>query len=130
MNRRTIILLTALIFFILTFIVARTFTTISPNRILTISGIHIHHYVLGIILLAIGGLIGLAYHKTITDIVAASLYGIGAGLITDEIGLLILGDYWTTFTYYIFAIIIVIIAIVAITALRAKKANSKHKHAK
>jgi hypothetical protein len=90
----------ALVSFIFSFIVARTFTTFYPSAVLISGGIHIHHFWFGIALVAAGGWLGISYDDKEIDRVAAILYGAGGGLIVDEVGLLLtFGNYWTGLTY-------------------------------
>lgn len=93
----------ALIAFIASFAIARTFTTFYPSIVIvTASGIHIHHFWYGLILLAVGGWLGIINQTERIDQLAAVLYGAGGGLIADEFGLLLtFGDYWTNLTYSI-----------------------------
>lgn len=91
--------LLALISFIASFGIARTFTSIDPNAFLARGGVHIHHFWFGIILLAIGGWLGISYNQERIVRFAAVLYGAGGGLIGDEVGLLLKGNYWTGITY-------------------------------
>ena len=84
----------------LAFAAARVFTTFFPSAVLIGNGIHIHHFWFGIALLAIGGWLGISYNDKDTDRLAAILYGVGGGLIVDEVGLLLtFGEYWTGLTY-------------------------------
>ncbi len=86
--------------FIVSFTVARTFTTLNPNTILFSGDYHIHHFWYGIAMLAIGGWLGISYHSERIDRLAAILFGAGGGLIGDEIGLLLtLENYWAEITY-------------------------------
>ena len=95
----------ALISFVASFAIARIFTTISRNVVLRVGGFHIHHFLYGIILLAIGGWLGISYNEERITRVAAVLYGAGGGLIMDEAGLLVtFGNYWTEITYTIVVI--------------------------
>jgi hypothetical protein len=58
----------ALVSFILSFIVARTFTHFYPNIVLLSGGLHIHHFWYGLALLAVGGWLGINYNEeTSTD---------------------------------------------------------------
>jgi hypothetical protein len=94
----------AMISFIASFTIARTFTTINPDTVLTSGNYHIHHFWFGIALLAIGGWLGISYQNERTDRLAAILFGAGGGLIGDEAGLLLtLENYWaeTTYTFII-----------------------------
>ena len=70
----------ALTSFILSFVVARTYTTFFPDRILVSGGLHIHHFWFGIALLAIGSWLGINYSHKIIDVSAAIIYGIDGGL--------------------------------------------------
>lgn len=97
----------ALVSFILAFLVARTFTTFFPSRVIITSGIHIHHFWFGIILLAVGGWLGINSRQKDVDLAAAILYGVGGGLIVDEVGLLLtFGDYWTELTWGILVVML------------------------
>jgi hypothetical protein len=75
-------------------------------------GIHIHHFWFGIALVAIGGWLGISYNDEETNRVASILYGVGGGLIVDEVGLLLtFGNYWTGLTY---AFLVVFLAFIAL----------------
>jgi hypothetical protein len=90
----------ALISFILSFIVARSFTYFYPGVVLISGNLHIHHFWFGIALLAIGGWLGISYNHKEIDMLAAIIYGVGGGLIVDEVGLLLtFGDYWNGITW-------------------------------
>jgi hypothetical protein len=94
----------AMISFIASFTIARTFTTLNPDTVLIGGGYHIHHFWYGIAMLAIGGWLGISYQSERTDRLAAILFGAGGGLIGDEVGLLLtLENYWaeTTYTFII-----------------------------
>lgn len=109
--RRANLSLLALISFVASFMIARAFTTISPDVVLVGNGFHIHHFWYGIIMLAIGGWLGISYNDERIDRLAAVVYGAGGGLIGDEVGLLLtFGNYWTGITY---TIIVVFLAFVS-----------------
>jgi len=94
----------AMISFIVSFTIARTFTALNPDTVLISGDYHIHHFWYGIAMLAIGGWLGISYHSERIDRLAAILFGAGGGLIGDEIGLLLtLENYWaeTTYTFII-----------------------------
>jgi len=118
----------ALIFFMASFLVARTFTTLSPNTIILVGGgIHIHHFWFGLALLAIGGWMGIVNQNQRIDQLAAVLYGAGAGLIADEFGLLLtFGDYWTEWTY---TIVIILVTLASIGILLVKYSRTIRTHA-
>ena len=94
--------ITFLIFlsFMITFAMARLFVVLTHNNVhIIVAGYHIHHIVLGIILLIVAGGVSIGFKNGFIKISAVT-YGAGLGLITDEVGLLISwGDYWNRLTY-------------------------------
>jgi hypothetical protein len=108
----------ALISFISSFVVARSFTYFYPGVVVMSGGLHIHHFWFGIALLAIGGWLGINYNHKEIDMLAAIIYGVGGGLIADEVGLLLtFGDYWSGLTW---TFVIVLICSVFILFLLSK----------
>jgi len=92
----------ALISFIASFTIARTFTTLNPTTVLIGGDHHIHHFWYGIAMLAIGGWLGISYQSERIDRLAAIIFGAGGGLIGDEVGLLLTLSpyaYWAEITY-------------------------------
>ena len=90
----------ALVSFILSFIIARSFTYFYPSVVLVSKELHIHHFWFGLALLAVGGWLGISYNHKEIDMLAAILYGVGGGLIADEVGLLFtFGNYWSELTW-------------------------------
>jgi hypothetical protein len=113
----------AMISFIASFTIARTFTTINPDTVLLSGNYHIHHFWFGIAMLAIGGWLGISYTSERTDRLAAILFGAGGGLIGDEVGLLLtlsVHAYWAEITYT-FIIIVLTFASIIILANRYHK---------
>jgi len=89
-----------LVSFLASFAVARVFTAFFPSAILVVHGYHVHHFWYGLALLAIGGWLGINYRDDHTERIAAIIFGVGGGLVGDEIGLLItFGDYYSEITY-------------------------------
>jgi hypothetical protein len=116
--------LLALISFVASFLIARTFTTLNPTIILVTGGYHIHHFWYGLALLAIGGWIGISYQSEKTDRLAAILFGAGGGLVGDEVGILLTFSahaYWAEFSY---TFVIVFLAIVSILTLISRYQKS------
>jgi hypothetical protein len=113
---------TALLAFIPSFAAARLFTFLRPNTVIVIFGIHLHHYWYGLVALAIAGWLGIAGPEGWNRI-AAVMYGIGAGLVADELGLLLtpvnetLGNYTSGLTY---TAVVVIIAVTAMFSLLSR----------
>lgn len=92
----------ALISFIVSFAVARIFTSLYPSVFWEISSIHIHHFWYGLAMLAIGGWLGISVENERVNRIAAILFGSGGGLIGDEVGLLLTLEsesYWAEITY-------------------------------
>ncbi|MGC8896530.1 MAG: hypothetical protein ACP5LB_07210 [Candidatus Bathyarchaeia archaeon] len=109
--------LLALVAFIGSFVIARTFTTFNPNFVLISGGLHIHHFWYGLAMLAIGGWLGISYESERITRLAAILFGAGGGLIGDEFGLLLTlesENYWAGITY---TIIIIFLAFASILIL-------------
>jgi hypothetical protein len=107
--------------FLVSFIIARTYTTFFPNSVLVGGGLHIHHFWFGLALLAVGGWLGIIYNHKQIDMAAAVIYGLGGGLIVDEVGLLLtFGDYWSILSWT-FLVIIVSFASLTILFIRYRK---------
>jgi hypothetical protein len=112
--------LLALVSFIGSFMIARTFTTFNPNLVLISGDLHIHHFWYGLAMLAIGGWLGISYESERINRLAAILFGAGGGLIGDEVGLLLTlesENYWAGITY---TIIIIFLALASILILLNK----------
>jgi hypothetical protein len=93
----------ALLAFVASFLSARAFTTISPATVVVSSGIHFHHFWYGLAMVVAAGWLGIAYNRPSLDRVYAVLFGLGGGLIGDEIGLLLtLGNYQSELTFVFF----------------------------
>lgn len=110
----------ALTSFIVAFVIARTFTTITPDTVLISGDIHIHHFWYGLAMLALGGWLGISYDNPRVNRVAAILFGAGGGLIGDEVGLLLTlesENYWAGITY---TLVIVFVAFASILILLNK----------
>jgi len=70
------------------------------GRNLVISGLHIHHFLYGFVLICIGGWLALNYRERGRRKLAAFFYGVGLGFFVDEIGFLLTwGNYWSSLTY-------------------------------
>jgi len=104
----------ALFSFAISFAIARTFTTLHRNIILKIGGFHVHHFYYGMILIAIGLCLVLALRQERIVRPAVVLIGSGGGLIGDEVGLILTGNYWTGITY---TVVIFFLAFVSIGLL-------------
>ncbi|MEU6573087.1 hypothetical protein [Streptomyces sp. NPDC046805] len=96
-------LLAALSAFVLTFLVTRLITRLiragrGPFGNVQAGGLHIHHVVPGVVLIVAGGFGAVASDRHgVGGVVAAVVFGIGAGLVLDEFALILHLDdvYWT-----------------------------------
>jgi hypothetical protein len=121
-QRRPNLSILAMVSFVASFIVARTFTILSPTTFLSGGGFHIHHFWYGIVLLAIGGWLGISYQSERIDRLAAILFGAGGGVLGDEFGLLLtLENYWTEVTY---TFVIIFLTFASILILLRKYSNT------
>ncbi len=112
----------ALASFVLAFVLARVFSFLFPSLVLIGAGVHIHHFWFGIVFLAVGGWLGISYNHKEIDMAAAIIYGVGGGLIADEVGLLLtFGDYWSNLTW---TFVIVLLAIASVLILVGKYRQS------
>lgn len=90
----------ATIAFVSSLIGSRTFATLNPQIVVIQQGIHFHHFWYGLALIAIAGWLGIARPSERLSRVYATVYGLGAGFIGDEVGLLLtFGDYYSELTY-------------------------------
>lgn len=119
-ERRPNLSVLALVSFALSFAAARTFTALSPSVILSPSGLHVHHFWYGIVMLAVGGWLGISYNDPRIDRLAAIIFGAGGGLIGDEAGILLTlrsNNYWAAASY---TFIIIFLASASILVLLDK----------
>jgi hypothetical protein len=126
-ERRPNLSAVALVSFALSFAVARTFTTLSPNVILSPSGFHVHHFWYGILMLAVGGWLGISYNDPGVDRIAAIIFGAGGGLICDEAGILLTlqsENYWAGISYT-FVIIFLALGSILVLLTRYSRAILK-----
>ena len=72
--------------FLPTFIIERNLTSHDPNLFLTVRGVHVHHFTLGVFLLALVGFASLVSPKRAQPWLAA-VYGVGLALAFDEFGM-------------------------------------------
>jgi amino acid transporter len=99
--------------FVASFFGSRLFATAFPTTVVTQGGIHLHHFWYGLGLIAAAGWMGIAWRNERLYRLYAVLYGLGAGFVGDEVGLLLtFNNYQSELTYLFFiaAISFVIIA--------------------
>lgn len=89
-NRNKVTPFIIFVSFLFSFIVTRLITLYNPvNTSLFIQDYHIHHFYTGIALLIISNYIGLFSSKEKNKRLAAFLFGVGLGVLIDELGLLL-----------------------------------------
>ncbi len=89
--------------FVAGFLGARLFASLNPTVTVVRGGIHFHHFWYGLALVVIAGWLGIALSEERLDRNLAIVFGLGAGLIGDEVGLLLtFGDYTSNLTEIFF----------------------------
>jgi hypothetical protein len=112
----------ALLAFIASFLIARTFTTFFPGTVALTGGIHFHHFWYGLGMIVASGWLGIAQEGPRLRRVYAVVFGFGAGLVGDETGLLLtLGDYHSDLTYFVVVSIVAVSALLILLATRRKE---------
>ncbi len=75
------------------------FATLNPEVVVVRSGIHFHHFWYGLAMIACTGWLGITLRDERMGRNLAIIFGLGAGLIGDEVGLLLtFGDYTSNLT--------------------------------
>src|SRR5713101_7461286 len=118
-NRRGLSFLGTLAF-MTGFFAARLFAAQNPNVVVQ-GGIHFHRFWYGLGMVILAGWLGIAFNGPRLVRTYAIIFGLGAGLIGDEVGLLLtLGDYQSSLTTDFFVGVIGFI-ILASTLVRYRK---------
>src|SRR5437667_4488423 len=101
--------------FLAGFLGARLFATLNPKVVVVQNGIHFHHFWYGLIMVIAAGWIGIALSNVWLGRNLAIVFGFGAGLIGDEVGLLLtFGDYTSNLTEIFFVAAIAFIILVTL----------------
>ncbi len=94
--------------FVFSFFGSRLFATLNPTVVFVTSGpggenIHFHHFWYGLAMVSAAGWLGITVRSERYDRLFAIVYGLGAGFIGDEIGLLLtFRNYQSELTYQFF----------------------------
>ena len=87
--------------FVAAFVGARTFTTFFPETVVVSGGIHFHHFWYGLVMVFAAGWLGIGDVRPAYNRAYALVFGLGWGLIGDEVGLLLtFGNYRSQLTYF------------------------------
>ncbi len=89
--------------FLTSFFGSRLFATLFPTVTVMQGQVHFHHFWYGIAMISTAGWLGIAWRNERLDRLYALVYGLGAGFIGDEVGLLLtFGNYQSELTYQFF----------------------------
>lgn len=118
-------------YFLITFILSRLMVYLVlgrwlPNFFLTVRGVHIHHFIYGVIILTLAGLYLILRRPDVESEmfkIACAVYGIGLGLTFDEFGMWVrlVDAYWVRQSYD--AIILVFLTLLNIAYYRQVKSG-------
>ncbi len=101
--------------FVASFFGARLFATLNPTVTVVRGGIHFHHFWYGLAMVVSTGWLGISLSNERLSRNLAIVFGLGAGLIGDEVGLLLtLGDYTSNLTEIFFVGAIAFIILVTL----------------
>ncbi len=94
---------------------ARIFHLLLPSvMIFTPSGIHFHHFWYGLAMMGVSGWLGIVDNDVKFARIYAVVFGVGAGFVGDEVGLLLtFDDYYSELTldFFVAAIAFIILAV-------------------
>jgi hypothetical protein len=98
---------------------ARLFHLAFPSlMIITSQGIHFHHFWYGLTMMGVAGWLGIVDNDEKFARVYAVVFGVGAGFVGDEVGLLLTGDdYYSELT---FEFLIAALAFIILVALMVR----------
>jgi len=101
--------------FVASFLGARLFATLNPTVTVVRGEIHFHHFWYGLAMVVSTGWLGIALSNERMGRNLAIIFGLGAGLIGDEVGLVLtFGDYTSNLTEIFFVAAIAFIILVTL----------------
>src|SRR5467141_4425099 len=101
--------------FVASFLGARLFATLNPTVTVVRGGIHFHHFWYGLAMVVSTGWLGITLSNERMGRNLAIIFGLGAGLIGDEVGLLLtFGNYTSNLTEVFFVAAIAFIILVTL----------------
>ena len=93
---------------------ARIFHLTFPDTMIFFGEIHFHHFWYGLAMIGVSGWLGIVTNDERYNQIYAVVFGLGAGFIGDEVGLLLTGDdYYSVLTFDFF--VVAVAAIILIT---------------
>jgi len=104
--------------FVVSFFGSRLFATLFPATVVMQGGIHLHHFWYGIALISVAGWMGIAWRNERLYRLYAVLYGLGAGFVGDEVGLLLTFNNYESGLTYLFFVAAISFVIIATLFLR------------
>lgn len=118
LKRKTLVRFLAAASFTAGFLGARTMVALSgivgassagiagfiPIQEVWFQGYHIHHFFFGFTFLALAGWIAI-FHESYSKKLVAVLYGLGLGIFTDELGMLLTGGNYFALSSYVAAVV-------------------------
>jgi hypothetical protein len=109
---------------------ARIFHLAFPDTMVFFGNIHFHHFWYGLVMMGIAGWLGIAENDDRYNRIYAVIFGLGAGFVGDEVGLLLtFGDYYSTLTFDFFVAAVVAIILIALLLRYWKEIESDILHA-
>ena len=94
---------------------ARGFHNAFPDVVIIAQGIHFHHFWYGFAMMGVAGWLGIAENDERYNRIYAVVFGLGAGFVGDEVGLLLtFGDYYSTLTSDFFVAAVAVIILIAL----------------
>ena len=109
---------------------ARIFHTIFPNLMIITQGIHFHHFWYGLAMMGVAGWLGIAENNERYNPIYAVVFGLGAGFVGDEVGLLLtFGDYTSMLTFDFFVAAVATIILIGLLLRYWKEIESDILHA-
>ena len=101
--------------FVAGFFGARIFHLAFPETMVFIGVIHLHHFWYGLAMMGVAGWLGIAENDARYNRIYAVVFGVGAGFVGDEVGLLLtFGDYYSTLTDDFFVAAVAAIILIAL----------------
>ena len=109
---------------------ARIFHLTFPEIMVITQGVHFHHFWYGLAMMGVAGWLGIAENNPRYNRLYAGVFGLGAGFVGDEVGLLLtFGDYYSTLTFEFFVAAVVVIILIALLLRYWKEIESDILHA-